>query len=206
MSSYPGIFVCSLLTIALLVLAPMKDADALVCGGLVTFGSRVSPFEEPQSDTDCAGSLARFDLPGVRSGIDGNNLVEFDRSSWASDFHVTIPSDTGWLENDKVVPVIFFTNHGDGKENGKFDWNMTIEGFTVTFVAPFPEARLEKGDLYEWAVTSSVQATCKQDCYPISFGIAYTMDVPEPGTILLMGVGLSAFGFARRRFQTRRVH
>lgn len=196
MSSHPGISVWTLLAIALLVLAPTKDADALVCSGSVTFVTENPPSEEPQSAEDCAHSLAKLEFPGVRSGSDGGNLVKFGHDSWVSDFHVTVPEGSDWL---MVDPLVYFKNYGDGEADGEFDWNVMIEDFTVSFVSPFPEARLEEGDQYEWAVISSKGVKCLEDCFPISFDIAYTMDVPEPGTILLMGIGLSAFGFARRR-------
>ncbi len=125
-------------------------------------------------------------------GMPGPGLftVPWGGPDWISDFHITF--DGLEIAQGPFQAVFRMDDDGDGITDTQ--WTRMFMGMdTVWFVAP-PGVQLDPGERFFVNVDFTTDVTA------VSFTAEYTMDqLPEPGTLMLFGLGLAGLGFAVRR-------
>ena len=120
----------------------------------------------------------------------GDGVIPWAGPDWISDFHITFDG----LEISQLSFETEFVTDEDGNGVVETDWNAMFMGTdTVWFVAP-PGVRLDPGEQFFVNVGFTTPATV------VNFTAEYTMDqLPEPGALMLFGLGLVGLGLAARR-------
>jgi hypothetical protein len=147
--------------------------------------------------TDCSGTT-NFLLTSLEEiNHNGNFDGPFKQDDWFTDLHIT------FLDAGVTVDPTF--TRFDNISDGNVAWNTEIMGNMVSFTAPTSADRVDgdasgvAGDEYDWRVLINGATGLNE----LRVRIEYTMDVPEPSTALLSGVGLTALAFAARRRRPR---
>lgn len=175
--------------LALFVLAAPK-AQAFTCVSDLTV---FPPFFNQIPFTDCSGTTnARSVGVGPSSPSLAHTPLEgpFKQNDWFTDLHITFLN-----ASVTVTEGLGFFNITDDVA-----WNTKIVGNTVSFTAPTAGDRVDgdasgvAGDEYRWIVSFDGALTPE-----LRVRIEYTMDVPEPGTGLLLMMGMLGLAGLRVR-------
>ncbi len=162
---------------ATISLATPRPAHALMCG---------DEHDVIGVFTDCSGTQNFADG-------DGGNFLEhhfeddgvFAGTDWVSDLHFSFATDVA------EITSATFVNLSDGVE-----WDATIDGLMVWFVSPTIADVLDPGEQFDWLIEFNFVS------FPtgsVTFAMDYTMDIPEPSTLALFGIGLAGLGVLNRR-------
>jgi hypothetical protein len=166
----------------LLGLASTARATACSDDQFVLFGT---------SFNDCAGNQNFLSsgtaAPALQHDPDAHGAHAGD--DWFSDLHIT------FLDDDvQGVERAFFLHDSQ-------NWNVQSSNLgefpaIIWFVAPAPADRVDPGENYEWETTPTGDFSGLNG---LNIRIAYTMDVPEPGTGLLLMAGMLGLVVWRQR-------
>jgi len=134
-------------------------------------------------------------IPGIGLGV-----VPFcpacPPTDWVTDFHITfhdLPQGVEIIENGPETVGGFTLATRFNNDSQSVLWPRMIMGNTVWFVASSNADRLDPGENFFVNVAFSGPVSA------VNFTAEWTMDVPEPATLAIFGLGLAAIGAMRRR-------
>jgi len=179
-----------------LVVVPL-ETPALVCSGNVLHTETTTAGSGPGDPgfhpvPDCSGTDTFRFIDGLASVTSFADTPAFVGSDWVTALHIDFPSATGGpglVSPEAPAVETFFRNVTDATS-----WLVSISGSSLRFEAPGDAARLDPGDLFQWA--AFYDTTVPADVDSLRFEIGYTMErVSAPATFALVGLGLVGLAF-----------